>query len=567
MRRTLVVVAALAGCTDQQFVVVTVSERPAVHGATALIVQAGNAGAKRSDTLTIGMHQFPVTFSVAAPGRTGTLDLQVQAQDANQNLVGIGSTSVAIGTKTAAVLLDPADFVVNTDVAGDHFLSDDFEANGFQLGATSDGNWTVGFRDDCPTSSCNLFARRFDKTGLPLTSTLAAGTNAFPITTTTTTSIAEPAIAVAGQTSLVVWDFADTADTSTGIACRALDGNGNAAANQLTISSDNAQVVSATPLSTGNFALTWSVLTSTNPEQIRSAIVQPNCSLLAGSLQTTSLPSTTNASRSHVAANQTAVLFGWIQDAFSAGDIHLRVANTAGTFPGNDVTFVTHTATDEVDHVRLAPFGGGFAIVARWGAISGTGPGQIVLYRAAVAGANVTMIGTPTLITDQSASDFSSDKSFGVAVRADGALLVTWHVCANPDGSQCNVYARIVRPTGAPVGDSFVVATAQPGYQTNPATTALTDSFAVAWHDTSTQVAGKVGEVRARIVYPPYDDAIGVLGAPCSATAPCGMGLSCGPGSDAAMRCYEQCDPNGTPPLCPHGGTCSPATGGSACAF
>jgi hypothetical protein len=572
MRRALFAVVALAACTDEHYLVVTVSVRDTVHGATQLAVSATNAGGSRQQQLPLGSHVFPLKFSVATPGRTGDLVLQIQAQDASGTLVGIGGTTATIGDKTASVLLDSADFVVNTDVAGDHFLSDDFEANGFQLGAASDGTWTVGFRDDCPTSNCNLFARRFDKNGVPLVSTLAAGTNNFPVSTTTTNSSAEPAIAVGGTTTLVTWNFFDTAGVS-GIACRALDPSGNSVANQASIATENAAVVSATPLSNGNFAVTWSAFIMTNPEQVRGEIVKPDCTVLAatlGTLSTNLSPHT--ASRPHVAASQNAILYAWVQNALSNGDVHVAAFTNGNVVIAGDndaKPFVAHTATLEVDHVRVAPFGGGFAVVARMGTPSGMGPGQIVLYRATVAGNMVNMVGTPTLVTDQSGSDFVSDKSFGLATRIDGALLVTWHACANPDGTQCNVFARVIRPSGVPVGDAFVVPTAAAGFQTNPSATALPESFAVAWHDTSTQVAGKIGDVRARIIFPPYDDASAVLGALCGGAmqAACGTGLACGMGSDSMQRCYETCDPAGTPPLCPHGGTCSPVSGGNACTF
>ena len=132
---------------------------------------------------------FPVTFSISAPGRTGELGIQIDALDAS----GLARRARhrrrprSRRSTRASVLLDSADFVVNTEFADDQFLSDDFEANGFQLAATADGTWTAAYRDRC-TAPCNMFGRRFDATGKPVDQ-LAAGTKAFPFTTSLTTSL------------------------------------------------------------------------------------------------------------------------------------------------------------------------------------------------------------------------------------------------------------------------------------------------------------------------------------------------------------------------------------------
>src|SRR4030095_15703425 len=99
-----------------------------------------------------------------------------------------------------------------------------------------------------------------------------------------------------------------------------------------------------------------------------------------------------------------------------------------------------------------------------------------------------------------------------------GALMVVWHACASGPGS-CETYGRILRPTGVPVGEEFVVATSTTGDQVNPSVAALDDPsltserdpFVAAWNDSSGAEADSNGtRVRARSVTP----------APRSATAP-----------------------------------------------
>jgi hypothetical protein len=129
------------------------------------------------------------------------------------------------------------------------------------------------------------------------------------------------------------------------------------------------------------------------------------------------------------------------------------------------------------------------------------------------------------------------------------------------------VYGRILRPSGAAVGDPYVIATSTGSDQVNPSIVALDNmSFVSAWNDSSGLDPDPAGSaVRARILYPPYDDARGVHGALCGGDKPsCNDGLACAMGTDGSARCYTTC----TPPSCPGGGTCStvdPIT--SACTF
>lgn len=564
--RTLVVILLLAACGgDDTYVVVTVDKRPAVHAAAKLSVTLSNAGSMRTDSLDLGSDPFPVTFSISAPGRSGDLGISIDALDSLGVLVGRGASTTPLTSSVANVTIDSADFVVNAIVANNQFLSNDFEAVGLQLAASSSGNWTVTFREDCnPSNSCNVLARRYNATGLPIRSELAAGDTQFPVTTTLTKSGAIPAVATAGATTLVLWDFSDTVGTGEGIACRAINEQGAGTPGQLTINPANeplADVVTVAPLSNGNFIATWQAPIS-SAESIRAAVVRPDCTALAPPTTLSSTSGTFGARRSHAAANGQTIFYAWIVD----GDVHARTSAlnlsgvTAETVP------IVHTASQDVDHVRVAPWGTGFAAAVRWASNTGSGDGKIEVYRFSAAGA---LMGTPISITAKSESDFASDKAFGIAQRGDGALMVVWHVCPTGPGS-CDVFGRILRPTGVPVGEEFMIPTATNSDQVNPSVIALDNtSFVAAWNDSSDQEPDPSGSaVRARIVYPVYDDARGVLGATCGASAPgspsCGMGLACAMGSDMVQRCYATC----TPPTCPGGGTCSTVDAStSACTF
>jgi hypothetical protein len=558
------VVLAACGGDDGPFIVVTIETRPAVHDIRALSVTLANEGTSREDTFEVGTEDFPATFSISAPGRVGQLGISVAARDQDGILVGRGDVDTTLDVLEATVLLDSADFVVNTEFADDQFPSNDFESNGFQLAAGPDGTWTAVYRDAC-IPSCNMFARRFDPTGAPVETAVAAGTNGFFLSSDLTTGSTTPAVATSGATTVAVWDFSEPSpSTVDGIACRALDAAGNFAGPQVPVSVETLpDVVSVAPLPGNAFALQWNGFNAANI--IKGATVNAQCQP-SNVVQVSTNAGTSGASRGSVATNGDRILYAWILDT----EVRGRVA-TASPFAflnGADIPLVLKTATEHIEHVRVAPLGAGFAVVVRW-AVDGatTGPGRLELYRTNNGG---QLMGGPTLISTRSGTDFESRKSFGVAERReDGALLVVWHSCNdNGDDSGCGVFGRVVRPSGVPVGDEFLLATTTQLDQTNPAAVAVPGAFAVMWSDTSQQDPDKSGTAaRARIIYPAFDDAKLVLGAPCTSAGECNAGLACASSSEGGQRCFATCNAEGVEPRCPGGGTCTTIVGGSACLF
>jgi len=494
MRCGLVFALFVAACgSDAQYTVVTVGARPAVHGATKLSVQLQTDSTMQTDALDLGTHPFPVTFSVSGPGHTGMLAISVDATDDNDVLVGRGGTQAMFSDAAASVMLDSADFVVNTDYPDDEFMSNDFEANGFQMAATSDNVWIASYRTSC-ASPCNMFARRFDDTGLPVSSGLAAGTNAFTVSTSLTDALSTPAVAATGMSYVALWDFDDSTLMRQGVACRSIDKDGNGSATQLEVATDaDTDVVSATALSNGNYAVTWTALIT--DDVIRAAIIRPDCSVINAAATVSQTPGSF-ARRSTVSANGSAVMYAWIVNSA----LHIRMSNNSNAFSTADTQLIVPAAGEEIGYVRVAPLGTGFAVFIRRDQTAGSGPGSLQLYTVSSAG---TITSGPTLITDKAGSDFDSARSFGVAARADGVILAVWHACAtNGDGDGCGVFGQVVSPTGSLVGAPFNLATTTKGDQRDPSVTALSDKFVAGWADNSGQFPDVVGfAVRARILY------------------------------------------------------------------
>jgi hypothetical protein len=494
----LVTLGALGSCaSSDDYVVVTVDARPAVRDAAAIAVTLSNAGSKRTDTLDLRAPTFPVTFSISAPGRTGELAIAIEATTEAGLVVGRGGATSSVDAAAAKVMLESTDFVVNTDYAGDQFPSGDFEASGFQVAALPDGTWTAAFRDACPSGSCSLFARRFDARGAPVATQAAAGTNAFPVTAKPTDGRSTPAIASGATTTIAVWD-AYAGDVGS-VACRTLDTGGRISATQTSLAADAADVVSVTAIAGDSFVASWNAIPAGGTENaIRAAFIKPDCTAPAGPITVSTLPGF--AHRSSVASTAGKVLFAWIV----GGDLHIRMASTAGVFATGDTVLVAQTATDEIDHARVvAASGGGFAIAVRWSQkATATGTGRIELYRVTSDGA---LAGATALVTDRSASDFDSSEAFAAASQPDGTLLVAWHTCgALGDDSMCGVFGRILHDTGVPVTDAFAIPTTTLGDQKRPSVAALPGAFVAVWSDASASPPDPDGQaVRARIVYPP----------------------------------------------------------------
>ena len=499
----LVAGALLAGCAEERtYIVVTVDRRPAVHAAATMTVTLSNASSVVSEDFTVRPEQFPGTFSISAEGRTGELGIAVDVHDADGLLVGRGSTTTTVETLNPSVMVDTADFVVNTEFAGGQQLSNYYPASGFQLAATAEGTWTAVYTTRCSTP-CNVFARRFDTTGVPLVSQVAAGPNGFPISATLTNSnFSTPAVAAAGTGTVAVWNATDpnSMPTTYSIRCRALDPAGAASVQVLVAADDYPDLVSIAPLATGDYVVAWDGRTA-GQNLTKAAVVKPDCSVASPPVAVSTSPGVAGPDFSHVAANADRILYVWVLD----GNVQGRMATNANSFLGSDALLVAKTATEEIEHVRVAPLGGGFGVVVRWQSLTGGGavPGRIELYRVNNAGA---VQGAPTVVTDRAGADLGSRESFGLAPRdGDGSLLVVWHACGpDGDGSGCGVFGRLILAGGQPAAEAFGLATTTSGTQRGPSATALPGgAFATAWTDESGEAPDRAGDaVRARIVYP-----------------------------------------------------------------
>lgn len=499
----LALTSALAGCTEEQdATIVTVNVQPSVVGAEFLEVELKNGAGLAGDRLELRGHEFPVTFSVSSPGRKGDLEIKVSAKNADDILVGRGTATFPIASPTGTVLVDSADFVVNTEVESDQYLTDDFEAVGAQLSANPEGQWTASFRQRCTQAACNVFARRFDRDGQPLASGASATTNAFTVNTGRVGTVSASAAAAGVDKTLLFWETTDTNSAPDGVACRAFGRDGTAPNEKRLISELSTDVVVATALPNGTFAAAWAGRTAAGDTlNVRTMVVDGDCNPLSTLQPVATLLPAIGVRQSAIAAGPNSYLIAWKAD----GTIRARTFNLNGSPATAETTLLTPPNGEEFSMVRVAANNNGFVFVVAHRAATKV---SLELYRVTASNTVApALVGSGVVITDKIDSVF---EGFSVASHPLGPIMVTWHGCGTErgDGEGCGVFGRLFATNGTPFSEAFQVPTTTALDQSDSSVIPLLGAdakplFVAAWNDASTSAPDMSGlAVRARIIYP-----------------------------------------------------------------
>ena len=552
---------AAAGCGDGVTVtVVHVDARPGVRDATSLSVELGNANATLTQAFDLGGRGFPTDFSVTTPGRSGVLDLTVRALDGDGAIVGIAAAQTAIdpgGQTDVDVLLAPADFQVNTDFAGAQRTVFYFSSGGRQIAATGDGTFTVAFSDDCGTlARCDEWGRRFDATGAAQTTVIAASDAQFNVNRSDIFGT-DPAVAIGSDGTMIA-----TWTTQNEIVCSAIAPDGSAASPVEVVLSagtvpDHPGVAA---MGTNRFLVAWQEddATSGNPV-IRARLVDRTCTPLVNPnggdagpflVSTTSNPLPDQPAVA-AADDGSAAAIVWHAGQTLRG----RFLDGGATLDGGDIPVLSVAPGDTLWGPQLAAIDGGWALVY----------GRVTADQTLPHG---RLRPAPTRSDRRPARPRhrghpADPRRVLVAQRREprrrrdrGRLARLRHRRRRRRLRGLAPAGPSHRAPGRRAGSRSTPPSA--GDQTDASVAALPDGFAVAWTDGS--MAGpdqsETG-IRARIVYPVYDDARGVSGAACGGGSPCADGLVCTADGDGAARCHPACDPTGAPPQCPGGGVCT----------
>jgi hypothetical protein len=566
---------ALAACTETPTVtVVTVSARPAVQALASLDVTFANDNATLTEQFDLRGVTLPATFSVETPGRSGTLEMTASALGADGTKAARGSAEVAIrpdDVSTVELLLDPDDFVVNTVTAQDQQLIFFLGNGGRQIASTADGAFTVGFSDDCGEfNRCDVWGRNYDVRAVPQATTLAAGTAQYNFNRSQVFGT-DPAIAIGPSGArLAVWMSIaqQNGNVADQILCSSIDAAGAPlTASEVVISPQPAQAVqqpSLVALGPSLYAATWNQvvpLAQGGTFQVILAILlddscRPQMNGINGAAGFFEV-SARGGALDHPVVAGSGNRFGFV---WGNGDgLRGRFTTLDGTFGGPETVLVEDDGPLRWGQQLVFA---GERYMLTYGLLGDGAPGPELRVRPVSLGGSLE--GTDTVLASGALDPLEAP---ALTYRADGAIGVAWHGCDLPDDPGCGVVARLVRPTGLPVGDPIHVNTTTVNDQRDPSIAPLPGAFVLAWTDGS-GVAPDTSEsgIRARVIYPPFDEAVGVLGAACGAdSGPCNDGLVCIDGSDGNAYCHQSCEPSA--PVCSGGGTCTTADGVSGCVF
>ncbi len=568
-----VALAAVTGCGGDQptVVVVTVTPRPGISGATELQMSATNATDSIQKIFPLDASGLPATFSITPTGRSGALSIDVRAVDGSGLLVGLGATSVDIeeGARVdAALLLDPADFVVNTSIAGDQRLTFFGERTGRQLAAGGDGTVLAAFVNDCATlGRCDLFARMFGDTGAAVVNGITMDDEEF-IANLSADVASVPAVAVGPSGMFVAWE---TTDDVRGVALT--PGGAHLGAGETTVSTTPGEFPAdpeVAALAGGDYVVVWQ---QSFGAKIQGRLVAgdgtPRINPITGS--TADFPISTGGADP-----------GFLPSVASRDDNHAFVVvwrtdrdlrarffrGTAAAETASESSLGSYAVGARVFGPHVAWADGGAAVV--WGVVDSGTPelaGGRYVYRH-FSPPSGTPDGPWRYLSPSTPDAFTPPD---VAALPGGLVGAVWQGCgADGDGAGCGIWFQLLRPSGLPIGAPRVVNTTTGADQTGPSIAAVGDDrFAVVWTDASATAPDTAGTaIRARWIYPELDPTDGRLGARCgSDAAPCQDGLVCTASSGGAPYCHEGCDPSGPAPQCPSGGICSAAGGDPACLF
>jgi hypothetical protein len=555
----LVASIALSGCSDPTVVVIRIEARPAVNTVEDLKVRVVSDGVGQERVFNLAGKKFPQTFSVSTDSLDGDLTVNVEAI-ASGLIVATGNLATSFAEKTdPMVMLEPSDFVVNTKFNGGQRINRDGTMSGFQIASFSNGTFDIAFADNISLTNHTLAGRRFSAEALPVATAASAGTSSsWDYIAGSVASGTNVTLANSGAKTIAVWDGLDPLNA--GVFCRSMGLDGVFSGAAVKVKSDEQpDDVSAAPLANGNFLVLWTGRepAATTPNVVTAQIVKEDCTPLGSvfEVNTTIAPSVITPS---VAIRSNGIIIAWV----SGTEVRYRTYSSALIANGADKVLVMTPPTGSNRRARVVPMGDGFAVLISQEVV-GVQIERLVLQRLSVTG---LPLGSPIIISEK------ADSIFGPTIVSRGGqepVAVAWDECQGPS-YLCEIAMQLFRPNGHPVGEPMIVNTTTVEEQYSVSINQISKSgvepvYALAWTDGS-RVNPDTSEtaVRARVIYPPYNSAVGIQGADCRGSGFCNPGLVCLAGTDGGARCSKECSPANT---CPGGGSCTMQGQAKGCLF
>ncbi len=547
---TVALACAWAAACSEPYVLLEIDARDTVRDArrvTVTIADGAQQEASRDIELvdTLG---FPKTLTVAIDGRTGPFALAVDAFDDDGQLVGSGTArATGDGDERIALLLEPADFGVNAIVRFDQRLS---ELGVQSIAGAPDGSFLIAWE----TPERSVAARLFDPTARPKQNAVRLSDLDFIVPSHEYAGHGFPAVVHGAAGFLALWETQTEVFDPFHIRRYVLDTPEAAPppVPDFGFGGDDvmsARLPAAAPTATG-YLVAYS---ETDFVESGEAFGVPMLVRLDELGNPQGVPVVLGEGDSQergrpaiATVDDARAIVVWPDFTDFFGVARARFVDAATGAPaGPELALASRPDHDMQCPVAVGTGDGGFA--AAW--LSAGNDISFELQRFDAAGAP---IGGPTRVATLPDHVFLAP----IALARDpaGNIAAVWaDGLATDVDVPVDVYLRMFRPSGMPIGDAQRVNTEESGTQSDPSVIARSDgSFVVVWTDTSGR-APDVDDagIRARVMYPNLAPT-GGHGGTCEGEADCGDGLTC---VAATGLCHQRCDePNGS--ACTDGGKC-----------
>jgi hypothetical protein len=500
-----------AGC-QQPGVVLVLDRRQTVHGVSSINLRVSSREGEVEQAFQLAQGQLPATVELLVDGRTAPIRVTATALDDALATVAQGEASLAAlepSSEGVTLLLEPADFVVNSPVTGDQIASTD--VTGRQVAVAADGSFMVVYE-----TGGAVVGRRFDRQARPATNALTNDNSQFPISAPFGCCFHfNPTISVSGDRFLVGWENLDNeATTPTRYFWAAAFQTSNGAPEQSDLVAVSDQGVNrwgaVAGIPGGGFALSWlrsaldplgegaravdgNVFTRTFAADGRAATAEQRAAVEATARTDYAHNIATLADDGYVVA--------W-ERLTSANTARLvaRLFSSAGG-PRSSEIEVTGTQGFHLLPAVAGTGNGGFAVA--W--VDNTVfPARVMLR---------VFDGTGVAGEPQTVGEIRGDQVYfpAIAVRErDQTIAVVWTAGTGAAPDTYDIFMRLFVASGAPLTEQMRVNTTTAGGQYSVSVAAgPEDSFIALWTDGSLAAPDEIGQaVRARVVYPPLVGAL-----------------------------------------------------------
>lgn len=517
------------GCGDDVAVIVEVQARPQVPSITSIDVTVQNDEDTETKTFDIGDRDLPLTFSITTSGRSGDLVINVNAHDADDLSRGVGTATVALdaGELEATVLLDPADFVVNTAIAGGQ--KPEFRAgrNGRQIAGAADGSFTVAFIDDCSQTDmiCNLYARLFDSnaTAIENDTTMDTGELIVNLDQSQGNGTAVGAVALGDTSRFLAWEtFTDVrgaALSPTGLHETAVD-------TLLSQAALDAKEPDVAALAGDEYVIVWTQFKTGGGREIVGRLVNGDGAVIVNNVtgNDSAFAISTAAGADYLNPSVSATRNGREFVVTWEGDdnVFIKFFDDAGVaLSAVDTPITALPADSTVSGPRAVTVAGGGAVVT-WGAHAFDDP---ALERGAIliglfAPPAGTQVGDVLTLTSP-VFEVAPVEGAGpvqipgpaIAVDSTGQIAAAWTECTYEDNGtpdDCDVFARLFSIQSDELTERSAriqINTTTANKQLDPSISDAGNTFVATWTDESRQLPDQeLAAVRARVLFIPISD-------------------------------------------------------------